>query len=160
MSRLSESLAFVPLFEPKDKTASAYVSDAVDLGKFHSFTAYLTFGAITGDSVLTVYGDTTAALATSLTTAIAFSYRLSAADYKVALADQFGDAIAVASTGLTLTAADFDHKTIVIEIDPDTLVSGAHWVTFNFSSVGNPMLLAGVGIGQSRYPGHLIPTAI
>lgn len=158
--RLSEELAFIPLFEPKDKGASAYVSDAVDLGQFHSFTAFLIFGAITGDSVLTVYGDTTSALATSLTTAIAFSYRHSAADYKVALADQWGDAVAVAATGLTLTAATFDHTTIAIEIDPDTLVSGAHWVTINFSSVGNPMLLAGIGVGRSRYPGHLIPSAL
>ncbi len=160
MARHSESFAFVQLFEPVDKTGSALVSDAVDLGKFNSFTAYLSFGAITGDSVLTVYGDTTAALATALTTAIAFKYRVTAADFKVALADQFGDPITVAATGLTLTAASFDHRTIVIEIDPDTLVSGAHWVAFNFSSVGNPLLVSGVGIGRSRFPGHLIPTAI
>jgi len=158
--RLSESLAFVPLFEPKDKGASAYVSDAVDLGLYHGFTAYLSFGAITADTVITVYADTTAALATSLTTAIAFKYRLSAADYKVALADQFGDPIAVAATGLTATAATFDHRVIAIEIDPDTLVSGAHWVTINLSSVGNPLLVSGIGVGNSRYPGHLIPTAV
>ena len=160
MSRLSEELAYVTLFEPKDKTASAYVSEAVDLGKFNSFTAYITFGAITGDTVLTVYGDATAALATSLTTAIAFKYRVTAGDYKAAASDQFGDATAVASTGLTCTAANFDHRTIVIEIDPDTLVSGAHWVTINLSSAGNPLLVAGIGIGRSRMPGHLIPTAI
>ncbi len=158
--RLSESLAFVPLFEPKDKGASAYVSDAVNIGLFHSFTAYLSFGAITADSVVTVYGDATAVLATALTTAIAFKYRLSAADYKVALSDQFGDPIAVAATGLTLTAASFDHRTIAIEIDPDTLVSGALWIAINFSSVGNPLLMSGIGVGNSRYPGHLIPSAL
>jgi len=127
---------------------------------FHGFTAYLSFGAITADSVLTVYADLTAALATSLTTAIAFKYRLSAADFKVALADQWGDPVSVAATGLTLTAASFDHRTIAIEIDPDTLVAGAHWVTFNFSSVGNPLLMSGIGVGESRYPGHLIPSAL
>lgn len=158
--RLSESLAFVPLFEPKDKGASAYVSDAVNLGLFHGFTAFLSFGAITADTVVTVYGDLTAALATSLTTAIAFKYRLSAADYKVALSDQFGDPIAVAATGLTLTAASFDHRTIAIEIDPDTLPTGAAWITINLSSVGNPLLVSGIGVGESRYPGHLIPSAL
>ena len=157
--RLSESFAFVPLFEPKDKGASAYVSDAVNLGLFHSFTAYLSFGAITADSVVTVYADTTAALATALTTAVAFKYRLSAADYKVALSDQFGDLVTVAATGLTLTAASFDHRTITIEIDPDTLGT-TPWVAINFSSVGNPLLMSGVGVGQSRYPGHLIPSAL
>lgn len=160
MSRVSESLAFVPLFEPKDKTASAYVSDAVDLSKFNSFTAYISCGAITGDTVLTVYADTTAALATALTTAIAFSYRLSAADYKVTASDQFGDVTAVAATGLTMTAATFDHRTIAIEIDPQALGSTARFVAFNMSSVGNPLLVSGIGIGESRYPGHLIPTAV
>ena len=160
MSRASESLGFVSLFEPVDKTASALVSDAVDLGKFNSFTAYLTFGAITGDSVLTVYSDATAALATALTTAIAFKYRLSAADFKAATADQFGDPISVTSSGLTLTAASFDHRCIAIEIDPDTLGSSGHWVAFNYSSVGNPMLVAGIGIGRLRYSGHLNPSAI
>lgn len=158
--RLSESLAFVPLFEPKDKTASAYVSDAIDLGQFHGFTAYLSFGAITGDSVVTVYGDATSALATALTTAIAFKYRLSAADYKVALSDQFGDPVSVTSAGLTLTAATFDHRTIAIEIDPDTLAAGARWIAINFSSVGNPLLMSGIGVGEARYPGHLIPSAL
>lgn len=158
--RMSESLIIVPIFEPKDKTGSAYVSDAVDVGKLDGFTAILQFGAITADSVLTVYADSTAALATSLTTAIAFKYRLAAADYKVDLADQLGDAIAVAATGLTLTAATFDHRVIVIEIDPDTLTPPAHWVAFNFSSVGNPLLMAGIGLGRPRYAGHLNPSVL
>ena len=160
MSRESESRAFVTLFEPVDKTASALVSDAVNLALYDGFTAYLSFGAITGDSVLTVYGDATAALATALTTAIAFKYRLSAGDFKAAAADQFGDPISVAATGLTLTAASFDHRTIAIEIDPDTLTGTAHWVAFNLSSVGNPLLVSGIGVGRSRYAGHLIPSAI
>jgi len=158
--RLSESLVFVPLFEPKDVAAGAYVSDAVDLAQLNGFSAILTFGAITGNSVLTVNGDSTSALATALTTPIAFKYRLGAADYKAALADQFGDPIAVASTGLTLVAATFDHRTIVIEIDPDTLPAGAHWVTFNISAVANPGLVAGVGVGAARMPGHLIPSVL
>ena len=164
--RLSEELAYVTLFTPIDKTASALVSDAVDLSKFNSFTAFLLIGAVTGDSVLTVNGDSTSALATALTTPITFKYRVTQAAFKTAPttqgsnADQFGDATAVAVGGLTLTAATYANKCLVIEIDPDTLGSTAHWVTFNFSSVGNPMLVAGVGIGRSRYAGHLIPTSL
>jgi hypothetical protein len=160
MSRLSEQLAFVPLLEPKDKTASAYVSDAVDLSLYHSFTVILLCGAITGDSVLTVYRDTTAALATSLTTAVAFTYRLSAAAFKVTKADQLGAATAVASTGLTMTAATFNNKWIAIEFDCDIAGSTARFATINLSSVGNPMLVAAIGVGKSRYPGNLIPTAV
>jgi hypothetical protein len=164
--RLSEELGFIPLFEPKDAAAGAYVSDAFHAGLFDSVSLYLSFGAITGNStVLTVNADLTSALATALTTPIAFKYRLSDAAYKTAPAaqgsnaDQFGDPIAVASTGLTLVAATFNHMTIVIELDPDTLAK-TPWVTVNTTASANPLLMAGFGVGRSRYAGHLIPSAL
>jgi hypothetical protein len=160
MSRLSESIAIVPLLEPKDKTAAAYVSDAVDLSLYHSFTILISLGAATGDTVLTVYRDTTAALATALTTAVAYTYRLSAADFKVTKADQWGEPIAVAAAGLTMTAATFDHRMVAIEFDCDLAGSTARYVAINMDSTGNPLLVSAVGLGQSRYPGHLIPTAV
>ena len=160
MSRLSESLAIVPMMEPKDKTAAAYVSDAVDLSLFNSFTIIISLGAITGNTVLTVYQDATAALATALTTAVAFKYRLSAADFKATTADQWGEPTAVLSTGLTMTATTFDHRLVAIEIDPDTLTTTQRFVAFNMDATGNPLLVSAIGIGESRYPGHLIPTAV
>jgi hypothetical protein len=159
MSRLSESLGFVQLFEPVDKTASALVSDAVNLGKFNSFTAYISCGAITGNTVLTVYADATSAAATALTTAIAFKYRLSGGDFKAASADVFGEPTAVLATGLTMTATTFDHRTIAIEIDPDTL-GATPWVAFNMDATGNPLLVSGVGIGEVRYPAHIQSTSL
>ena len=158
--RLSEELVIVPLFEPKDCAGAAYVSDAVDMGKLSSLTAVITFGAITGNSVLTVNADTTSALATALTTPIAFKYRQGAADFKVATADQLGAPTTVALTGLTLTAATFDHTTVVIEIDADTLGSTARWVTFNISAVANPCLVAGIGVAKAKYVGNLNPSVI
>jgi hypothetical protein len=158
--RASESLGFVQLFTPIDKTGSALVSEAVNLGLWNSFTAYISFGAITGNTVLTVNADTTSALATALTTPIAFKYRQTQGDFKAASADIFGDATAVAATGLTATGTTFNNTTIAIEIDPDTLVGGADWVTINLSSVGNPLLVSGVGIGTVRFPGHTNVTTI
>ncbi len=166
--RLSEDLGFIPLFEPKDAAAGAYVSDAFNVGLYDSVSLYISFGVITGDAtVLTVNGDLTSALATSLTTPIAFKYRLSSAAYKTAggaasgsNADQLGDLTSVALAGLTLVAATFNHKTIVIEIDPDTLVGGAAWVTVNTTASASPLLMAGFGVGRSRYAGHVIPSAL
>lgn len=165
--RLSEELGFIPLFEPKDAAGVAYVSDAVNVALYNSVSLYISFGAITGNAtVLTVNGDLTSALATALTTPIAFKYRLSAAAYKTAPAtqgsnaDQFGDPIAVAVAGLTLVAATFAHQTIVIEIDPDTLVAKASWITVNTTASASPLLMAGIGVGRSRYAGHLIPSAL
>src|SRR4029077_207078 len=168
MSRQSEELGFIPLFEPKDAAAGAYVSDAFNVGLFDSVSLYLSFGVITGDAtVLTVNCDLTSALATSLTTPIAFKYRLASAVYKTAPtatgltnADQLGDPIAVLATGLTLVSATFAHKTIVLEFDLDALGSANKWMTVNTTASASPLLLAGFGIGRSRYPGHTMISAL
>jgi hypothetical protein len=155
MSRLSESLVIFPLLEAIDGQ-NAIDSDGVNLGLFNSFTAAFSFGAITGNSVLIVYAGATAAK----TTAIAFTYRVTAAAHKAALSDQYGDATAVAATGLSLVAATFNHRGLVIEIDPDTMPSGKPWVTFEFDNVSSVLLLAGLGIGAPRYGGHLSPSVL
>ncbi len=141
--RVSESKVVATLVESKDYGSAGIQSDAVNLGKMHSVSVLITFGALTGNSILTVYNSAARDL---ITTAIAFNYRLGAGAYKAALADQFGDIVAVAAAGLTLVAATFAHKQIVIEIDSDTMLDGK--------------LMSGIGVGQSRYPGHLIPTVL
>lgn len=154
--RLSEKFVFVPLVEGDDYGSAGVDSDGVNLGLLNGFAASFVFGALTGNSILKVYAGATAAK----TTAIAFSYRLGAADFKVALADQLGDAIDVASTGLTLTATSFDHRQLIVEIDPDTLPSGKPWVTFEIDATATAMNVGAVGVGAARFPGHLIPTVI
>lgn len=154
--RFSESRVLVPLIEAKDYGSAGVDADGVNLGLLDAFTAVLVFGAITGNSILKVYAGATAAK----TTAIAFTYRLGAADYKVALADQLGDAIAVATTGLTLTAATFDHRMVVVEIDPDTLPSTKPWITLEIDATATAMTVGAVGVGIGRYVGHLNPTVI
>lgn len=154
--RVSEGRVSVHFIEAKDYGSAGIDSDGVNLGKLNSLSAFLSFGNITGDSVLKCFAGATAAK----TTAIAFKYRLAAADFKVALADQFGDAIDVASTGLTLTAATFDHRQIAIEIDSDQMPDGKPWLTIEISAVATTLNVAGIAIGSPRYPGHLIPTVI
>lgn len=154
--RLSESLVTIPLIESKDYGSAGIDSDGVDLGKLNSFAAVFVFGAITGNSVLTVYAGATAAK----TTAIAFSYRLGAADYKAATADQLGAFTAVASTGLTLTATTFDHRMMVIDIDPQSMPDGKGWVTFSVDATASVLNIGAVGIGVGRAVGNLNPTVI
>lgn len=154
--RISENFVAVPLVESKDYGSAGVDADGVNLGKLHSLSAFLVFGALTGNSVLKVYAGATAAK----TTAIAFKYRLGAADFKAALADQFGDAIDVASTGLTLTATTFDHRIVAIEVDADTMPDGKPWLTIEIDSTATAMNVGAVGVGKARYPGHLIPSVI
>ena len=151
MARFSESNVIVPLIEAKDYGSAGIDSDGVNLGLVHSFSAAFVFGTVTGNSVLKVYAGATAAK----TTAIAFKNRLGAADYKAATADQLGDATSVESTGLTLTAATFDHRLVVIEIDPDTMPSGKPWVTFEIDATATAMTVGAVGMARGRYDAHL-----
>lgn len=154
--RISERFACVPLIEGKDYGSVGVDFDGVNMGKLHSLSMFIVFGAITGNSILKFYCGATAAK----TTAVAFNYRLGAADFKVALADQWGDPIAVASTGLTLTAATFDHRHVCVEFDSDVVLDGKPWITGEIDSTATVMLVGAVGIGTPRYPGHLIPTVI
>ena len=154
--RLSESLILVPICEAKDYGSAGIDFDGVNCGLLNGFTAAITFGALTGNSILTVYTGVTAAK----TTAIAFSYRFGAADYKSALADTLGDQTAVASTGLTLTAATFDHRLITIDIDPDTLPITKPWVTISIDATATVLLVGAIAVCRPRYAAHLPATVI
>lgn len=156
MARFSERLVPIPLIEAKDYGSAGVDADGVNLGLLHGLTAVFTFGAITGNSVLKVYAGATAAK----TTAIAFKYRLSAADYKAALADQLGTETAVASTGLTLTAATYDHRMLTVEVDAQAMPEGKGWITFEIDATATVMLVGAVGIGWGRAVGNLNPTVI
>jgi hypothetical protein len=155
--RISERYVPVTLIESKDYGSAGIQSDAVHMGKLHSLTVLLTFGALTGNSILTIFASAARDL---VTTAIAFNYRLGAAVYKAALADQLGDVIAVSATGLTLTAATFQHKQVAIEFDSDAFTDGKPWLTLNIDSTATVMNVAAVAIGTPRYPGHLIPSVL
>ncbi len=155
--RKSETNIIVPMIEPKDAGSAGITSDAINLGLVDACTLVINFGAITGNSILLVYASAARDLTT---TAIAYSYRFGAADYKVALADQLGDVVAVAATGLTLTAATYDHRQLIVEIDPDTMPSGKPWLTFNIDATATVMLASAVAICTPRYAGHLNPSIL
>jgi hypothetical protein len=144
--RFSERFKIAPVIEPVD-TEAGIDSDSVNLGLLHAFCYALTFGAITGDAVLKAYVGATAG---AKTTAIAFTYRLSSADFKAANADLYGAATAVAAAGLTLTAATFDHRTALIEVDSQAIPDATPWVTLELSAAASASLTACLGIGEPR----------
>src|SRR5579862_6622812 len=111
--RLTETSVCVPLCEPKDYGSLGVDFDSPKLVYMSGLAALITFGAITGNSVLTVYNGATKG---AKTTAIAFKYRFGGGDFKAASADTLGAPTAVTSAGLTLTAATFDHRMIAIEV--------------------------------------------
>lgn len=149
--RFSEQFKMMALTESADVTTNGVDSKSVHFGRIHSGCFQLNFGAITADDVLKVYVG--AATATK-TTAIAFKYRLAAADTKSALSDTFGAFTDVASTGLTLTAATFDHKMVIVEIDSQAISDSTPWVTIEIAGSATTQNVSITFIGDARDIGN------
>lgn len=149
--RMSERLKLIPVIEAKDYGSAGIDGDSINMGLLYSVAISLLFGQITGNSTLKLYAGATAG---AKTTAIAYQYRFGSADYKATDADGLGDLVDVASTGLVMTAATFDHRHVVIEVRPDQLTDGLPWLTVEIDNVATVMNVAALGIGDPRYQTH------
>lgn len=154
MPRISEQHIIIPMNEAKDTGSAGIDFDSVHMGRMHSLSVCIPFGAITGNSILKV---STGATEGTKTTDIAFKYRFGGGDFKAASADILAAPVSVASTGLTLTAATFDHRLVVIEVDADNITDGEPWLTVSVDSTASVFLSAAIGIG---YPRHQSKTAV
>lgn len=146
--RFSERFKVAALTESADVTTNGVDSYSVNMGKLHGGCWLINFGSVTADDALKVYVG--AATATK-TTAIAFKYRLAAADTKAALSDTFGAFTDVASTGLTLTAATYDHKLLIVEIDSQAIADATPWVTLEIAGSATTQNVSIVFIGEPRH---------
>lgn len=156
--RQSERLKIFALTESADVTTNGVDSKSVNFGLIHEGCFHLNFGAIADDDVLKVYVG--AATATK-TTAIAFKYRLAAADTKSALSDTFGAFTDVASTGLTLTAATFDHRSVIVEVDSQAIPDATPWVTLEIAGSATTQNVSITFIGEPRFGSNAgTPTVI
>ena len=154
--RFSERYKGVPVLEPLDSQAGID-GDSVNMALLHNVVFPLIFGAITGDAVLKFYSG--AAPATK-TTALAYKYRLSDAVYKGIGADGLGALVDVASTGLTLTAATFKNKSLVIEFDAAQMTDGEEWLTLELSAAADVLLVSCYAYGLPRYAAHDGPSVL
>lgn len=156
--RFSERFKIIPLTESADVTTAGVDTQGVHVGKLSEICFLLNFGAITADDALKVYvGATNAAK----TTAIAFKYRLAAADTKVALSDTLGAFTDVAAAGLTLTATTFDHKLVVVEIDSQAIPDATPWVILEIAGSATTQNVSIIAIAMPRYASTSgLPTAI
>ncbi len=157
MPRISESRIIIPLNEAKDTGSAGIDFDSVHMGRLHSLSVCIAMGAITGNSILKVACGATEG---TKTTDIAFKYRFGGGDFNAASADILGAATAVTSSGLTMTAATYDHRLLVIELDSDTVTDGQPWVTVYVDSTATVFLGAAIGIGIPRYEGNTAVTVI
>jgi hypothetical protein len=146
--RFSERFKIFALTESADVTTAGVDTQSVHFGYYHTFCFLLNFGAVTADDTLKVY---VGASDGTKTTALAFKYRLAAADTKAASSDTHGAFTSVASSGLTLTAATFDHKSVVVEVDAQSIDDATPWVTLEIAGSATTQNISIVGIGEPRY---------
>ena len=146
--RFSERFKVAALTESADVTTSGVDSYSVNMGKIHTGCWLVNFGAVTADDALKVY---VGASQGTKTTAIAYKYRLAAADTKSALSDTFGAFTDVASTGLTLTAATFDHKLVIVEVDAQAIADATPYVTLEIAGSATTQNVSIVFVGESRF---------
>jgi hypothetical protein len=146
--RFSERYKVLPLTESADVTTAGVDTKSINMGLVHEACFLLNFGAITSDDALKVYVG--AATATK-TTAVAFKYRLASADTKAASSDLQGAFTDVASTGLTLTAATFDHKLVIVEVDSQAIADATPFVTLEIAGSASAQNISIVAIVQPRF---------
>lgn len=156
--RFSERLKIFAATESADVTTNGVDGQSIHMGRVHAAAFLINFGAITSDDVLKFYVGATDA---TKTTAIAFRYRLAAADTKAALSDTFGAFTAVASTGLTLTAATFDHRLVIVEFDSQEIPDATPWLTLETAGSASASNISVVVIAEPRHSGNNgLPTVI
>ena len=181
--RFSERFKILALTESADVTTNGVDTQSVNFGKLNSGCFIINTGTVTSDDALKVYvgaatatkttavafsyrlaaADTKSALSDTFGafTAVAFSYRLAAADTKSALSDTFGAFTAVASTGLTLAAATFDHKCYIVEVDAQAIPDATPWVTLEIAGSASAQNISIVFIGEPRFASNSgTPTVI
>jgi hypothetical protein len=152
--RFSESYHPVYALKPADHAAGVDF-DSINLGLGHTLCFMIAFAALTGDAVLTVNSGATAG---TKTTAETFNYRLADAVQGAASGDLF--AAWSTSAALTLTAATYANKLLIVEIDARALTDGQNWVTGTLSAAASALNAAVTAIVEPRYPAHDGPTML
>jgi hypothetical protein len=141
-----DSNLVVPLCEPADHQAGIEF-DSFHSGRAAHWDAFVQFGAVTDNSVLSVYKGATVG---AKTTKIPFRYRLSDGDFKAASADLFESADTTDADGdLTLTAATYDHRVLAIMLDSAELDDALPWITIDVDGTASVLLLSALAIGSN-----------
>lgn len=161
----SELNKIATIIEPANYGSAGIVGDSIHMGRVHHVAFLITFGALTGNSILSFYEG--AAVATK-TTQVAFSYRLAGADYKTAIsatlannADSYGALTAVAATGLTLTATTFDHRAIIVEFGgAGIMTQDVPYLTLDIDATATVMNVACMAVARPRFKGYASPSLL
>lgn len=154
--RLPEEKKICYLINTADYNAGVD-GDSINMKNYHRATFIMLFGAITGDAVLTVNSGATDGAKTS---ALTFHYAIGSAACGSANSDVLAADASAAS--LTLTAADYANKMLIVEVDAAAMdvANGEEWLTPSLSAAAAAGILHCVVILEPRYTGNCSASAL
>lgn len=162
MGFLGEDKKIVPVLKTTDYNAGVD-ADSINMKDFHDYCFIITFGAITGDAVLTVNSGATEG---SKTSALTFNYALGGAAIGTAASGSTVScdvlAASASAASLTLTAATYQNKMLVIWGNAASMdvANGEEWLTLAISDAADAGIAHGVAILTPRYANNRSATCL
>lgn len=160
--RLAEELKIVPIMATTDYN-NGVVGDSINMAGFHRATYIILFGAITGDAILTVNSGATNAAKTS---AMTFHYALGGAAIGTAVAGSASSCDVLAadatSAALTLTAATYANKMLVVDVDASDMdvANEENWLTLDIDATASAGIAYIIAILEPRQTGNRSVTCL
>ncbi len=154
--RFPEIFKVVPVMASDDINAGVD-ADSINMKNFHRATFIMTFGTLSGNAVLTVNSGATDGEKTS---ALTFNYALGSAAIGAASCDVLAAGTAAAT--LTLTAATYTDKMLIVEVEAAAmdLANEEEWLTLSLSDAAASGSCDVVAILEPRYTGNCSGTAL
>jgi len=157
--RFSNTHGIVPLAVDGDITGS-YDLDSIDMSLYNHVTILISCSAdLAGNNVLKMHGGAADGIKTADTT---FTYRYGGAAAKSASADVL--TAPATSAALTLTAATYAGRVLVVEVDAeDMVVAGVQYryLTGNFDGTATTGTASAFAVlSEPRYETSIMKTAI
>jgi hypothetical protein len=160
--RLAEQKKIVPVMATTDYNNGA-VGDSINMAGYIRATFIILFGAITGDSVLTVNSGATNAAKTS---AMTFHYALGGAAIGTAVAGSVASCDVLAadatSAALTLTAATYANKMLVVDVDASDMdtANEENWLTIDIDATASAGIAYCIAVLEPRQTSNRSVTAL
>ena len=144
--RLASNFKIIPVLRTADYN-NGVAADSIDITKAHRVTYVLVFGAITGDSILTVKSGVANA---DQTTALTFKYAMGSA----ALGTTGSDVLGTMSTSaaLTLTGTTFVNMMLIVEVDMSQITLATHkFLTMAIDATASAGIVTAIAVVEPRY---------
>lgn len=161
--RYAELVKVYPVLAPADIVATATNTAPVDMDMVNWLSFWVQFGALTSDStdICTITVESSTGTSTAATdSAIAFSYRLSAA----VPTDTMGAITAATTAGIAVPTATDDNKGVWIDIDPAAVTAAdtdAKYVRVVLTPNAEmaSCIVGATAFIEHRFPGNSIPAS-